>query len=44
MDSELSLKFIGYFSDYLSALYGVRFNAFFGQSLSKQLYIKSKGP
>ena len=33
MDSELFLKFIGHFPDYL-----IRFYAFFGQPLSKQLY------
>ena len=40
MDSELLLKFIGYFADYLSALSRtlLRF-FFFGQPLSKQLYI-----
>ena len=37
MDSKLLLKFIGYFPDYLSHC-RVRFYAFFGQPLSKQLY------
>ena len=37
MDSELSLKFIGYFPDYLSALSRTLLH-FFGQLLSKQLY------
>ena len=40
MDSELLVKFIGYFPDYLSALSGA-FLRFFGQPLSKQLYIAS---
>ena len=39
MDSELSLKFIGYFPDYLSAL-SLTLLRFFGQLLSKQLYCK----
>ena len=39
MDSELVLKFIGYFLDYHSAL-SRTFLAFFGQPLSKQLYVK----
>ena len=37
MDSELLLKFIGYFSDYLLASSRTRLR-FFGQPLSKQLY------
>ena len=37
MDSELLLKFIEYFPDYLSAL-SRTFLHFFGQPLSKQLY------
>ena len=37
MDSELLLKFIGYFPDYLSALSRTLLR-FFGQLLSKQLY------
>ena len=37
MDSELLLKFIGYFLDYLSALSRTRLR-FFRQPLSKQLY------
>ena len=39
MDSELLLKFIGYFPDYLSALWRTLYS-FFGQPLSKQLYMK----
>ena len=39
MDSELLLKFIRYFPDYLSALSRTLF-FFFGQPLSKQLYTK----
>ena len=39
MDSELLLKFIGYFPDYLPALSRTLLR-FFGQPLSKQLYIK----
>ena len=38
MDSELLLKFIGYFPDYLSALSRTLLR-FFGQPLTKQLYI-----
>ena len=38
MDSELLLKFIEYFPDYLSALSRTLLR-FFGQPLSKQLYI-----
>ena len=43
MDSELLLKFIGHFRDYLSALSRTLlrfffFFFFFGQPLSKQLY------
>ena len=38
MDSELVLKFIGYFPDYLSALSRTLLRFFFGQPLSKQLY------
>ena len=37
MDSELLVKFIGYFPDYLSALSRTLL-CFFGQRLSKQLY------
>ena len=37
-DSELLLKFIGYFPDYLLALSRTLL-CFFGQPLSKQLYI-----
>ena len=37
MDSEIVLKFIGYFSDYLSALSRTLLR-FFGQPLLKQLY------
>ena len=37
IDSELLLKFIGYFPDYLSALLRTLLR-FFGQPLSKQLY------
>ena len=37
MDSELLLKFIGYFPDYLLALSRTLLR-FFGQPLSKQLY------
>ena len=37
--SELSLKFIGYFPDYLFTLSGTLLG-FFGQPLSKQLYTK----
>ena len=38
MESELLLKFIGHFPDYLSALSRTLLR-FFGQPLSKQLYI-----
>ena len=38
MDSELLLKFIGYFADYLSALSRTLFN-FLDNLLSKQLYM-----
>ena len=38
-DSELLLKFIGCFLDYLSALSRTLSRFFFGQPLSKQLYI-----
>ena len=41
MDSELLLKFIGYFPDYLLALSRTLLR-FFGQPLSKQLYINSR--
>ena len=37
MDSELLLKFNGYFPDYLSALSHILLR-FFGQPLSKQLF------
>ena len=37
MEYQLLLKFIGYFSDYLSALSRTLLR-FFGQPLSKQLY------
>ena len=40
MDPEHLLKFIGYFSDYRSALSRMPL-LFFGQPLSKQLYIVS---
>ena len=40
MDSELLLKFIRYFPDYLSALSRTLLR-FFGQPLSKQLYTTS---
>ena len=40
MDSELLLKIIGYFPDYLSALSRMLLR-FFGQPLSKQLYALS---
>ena len=40
MDSELLLKFIGYLPDYLSALSRTLLR-YFGQPLSKQLYILS---
>ena len=40
MDSELLLKFIGYFPDYLLALSRTLLRSF-GQPLSKQLYLKS---
>ena len=42
MDSELLLKFIGYFPDYLLVL-SHRLLHFFGQPLSKQLYMSSEG-
>ena len=38
MDSELLLKFIGYFPDYLSVLSPTLLR-FFEQPLSKQLYV-----
>ena len=38
MDSELLLKFIGFFQDYLSALSRTLLRFLFGQPLSKQLY------
>ena len=38
MDSELLLKFIEYFPDYLSALLHTLLRCF-GQPLSKQLYV-----
>ena len=38
MDSELLLKFIGYFPDNLSAMSRTLLR-FFGQTLSKQLYV-----
>ena len=38
MDSDLLLKFIGYFPDYLSALSRTPLR-FLGQPLSKQLYV-----
>ena len=41
MDSELLLKFIGYFSDFPSALSRTLLR-FFGQPLSKQLYAVEK--
>ena len=41
MDSELLLKFIGYFPDYLLTLSRTIY-AFFGQPLSKQLYMIEK--
>ena len=40
MDSELLLKIIGYFPDYLSALSRTLLR-FFGQPLSKQLFSQS---
>ena len=39
MDSELLLKFTEYFPDYRSALSRTLLQ-FFGQSLSKKLYVK----
>ena len=41
MDSELLLKFIGFFPDHLSALSRTLLR-FFGQPLSKQLYTTSR--
>ena len=42
LDSERLLKFIGYFPDYLSALFRTLLR-FFGQPLSKQLFNLSNG-
>ena len=42
MDSELLLKFIECFSDYLSALFHTLL-LFFGQLFSKQVYMHAEG-